>query len=89
VHRFFSAFASDYVYTTSAGEFAALSQSSSGFAYDGVAFYAFSKQQPGTAAIHRFYSNSASDHLYTANYEEGANASGYRYEGVAWYAIDL
>src|SRR3546814_19335248 len=37
----------------------------------------------------RFYSADGSDHLYTTNWSEGANANGYVYEGVAWYAVGL
>jgi hypothetical protein len=89
VHRFFSAAATDYVLTTDPAEVAALSQPGSGFAYDGGAFTGIAEPEPGTVAIHRFYSAAGSDHLFTGNFEEGAGAAGYAYEGIAWYAIDL
>lgn len=89
VHRFFSATATDFVLTTDPAEIAALSQSDGGFAYDGVAFNGIAEPEPGTVAIHRFYSAAGSDHLYTGNFAEGAEAQGYDYEGIAWYAIDL
>ena len=89
VHRFFSATASDYVLTTDPAEVAALSEADSGFSYDGVAFAGIAEAEPGTTAIHRFYSAATSDHLYTGNFAEGADAAGYEYEGVAWYAIGL
>lgn len=89
VHRFFSAGATDYVLTADAAEFAALSATDSGFSYDGIAFNGIAEPELGATAVHRFYSATDSNHLYTNNFNEGAAAAGYAYEGIAWYAIDL
>src|SRR3546814_533559 len=89
IHRFHSASTSDYVLTADADEIARLSQEDSGFTYDGAAFSGVTTPDPGATAIHRFYSADGSDHLYTTNWSEGANANGYVYEGVAWYAVGL
>lgn len=89
VHRFFSATATDFVLTSDPAEIAALSQSGSGFSYDGVVFTGIADAEPGTTPIYRFYSAADSDHLYTSNFSEGSGAEGYAYEGIGWYAIGL
>lgn len=89
IHRFYSASATDYVFTSDPDEFTRLSQSGSGFSYDGAAFSGIAEPDAGATAIYRFYSAAATDHLYTGNWAEGAATSGYVYEGVGWYAIDL
>lgn len=89
IHRFHSASANDYVYTSDAAEIARLSQPGSAFAYEGAAFSGIAVPEEGATAIFRFYSAAETDHLYTSNWAEGAAAAGYAYEGIAWYAIDL
>lgn len=39
----------------------------------------------GTVPLYRFYNSQNSDHLFTRNYSEGANASGFVYEGIVGY----
>lgn len=78
----------DHLYTTSTVERDALLTSDTGYRYEGVAFQAYAAPTEGATAVHRYYLDGAADHFYTTSLAEGA-ASGYRYEGVAWYSASF
>ena len=60
------------------------------FAYEGVAFYAYSTQDAGTIPVYRFYHQLNGSHVYTASESEKAtiiaNYPVYAYEGISYYA---
>lgn len=85
VFRFYDAEIGDHFYTTSTEERDAVMARLSNYRYEGSAFQVAASDDLGTAPIHRFFSAETGDHLYSANPFEGL-ASGYVYEGIAWYA---
>ena len=89
VYRLNSPSARDHFFTMGEAEKDRL-RASVGWKYEGIAFYAYSGEVPGTVPLHRFYSSKARDHHFTANEAEmkrlKSNA-GWKYEGVAgWVA---
>ena len=89
VIEFYSAGASDHIYTLDSEEIGRLRLNGSGYAETGAVFTGLTQSMPGASPIHRFHSVSLGDHLYTPSLTEGFTAEGYAYEGVAWYAADL
>jgi hypothetical protein len=86
VWRLYNAASGDHFYTASTAERDALLSGGSGYSLEGAAFKAYAAATEGATAIHRYYSQQTGDHLYTTSAAEGNAASGYRYEGVAWYS---
>ena len=90
VYRFFHLDAGRHFYTASETEKAKVLTTYPRFAYEGVAFYAYAAQDPGTIAVYRFYHQLNGSHVYTASEAEKAsilaNFPVYAYEGVAFYA---
>lgn len=72
-----------YFYTTSETERS--QRLAAGFSDDGVAFNGYATPIAGTTAIHRFRDGVTGDYIYTP-YVAETDLSGYRYEGIAWYA---
>jgi uncharacterized protein DUF5648 len=55
---------------------------------EGIAFYLFPKQQPGTAAMYRLFDPHTEDHFYTSNpseRDEAKQKDGFKTEGVLGY----
>ena len=61
----------------------ARAETSSGYAYESIAFYAFTTQQTGTIPIHGYYNSTTGDHLCAAI---SSTPAGYASEGIAFYA---
>lgn len=91
VYRFYSSSASTHFYTGNAGEAHGLRNGSpAGWNYEGVAYYAYTRQVSGTVPLYRFYSPVYRGHFFTRNEAEmqslRKNSSAtWRYEGVAYY----
>jgi hypothetical protein len=73
-----------HFYTADASERDVLQAGGSGYVPDGTGFKAYGKETEGAAPIYRFYSEWRDDYLFTASLDEGNNAGGYLYQGVAW-----
>ncbi len=90
VYRFYHLDAGRHFYTASAAERDKVLNSFPRFAYEGVAFFAYPTQDPGTIPVHRFYHSGNGSHVYTASEAEKTsiltNFPVYSYEGVAFYA---
>lgn len=71
VYRLYNAINGDHFYTASENEKNSLTNNSnSGYAYEGIAFYAFSTQSNGTYPVYRLYNTTTGDHFYTASENE-------------------
>jgi uncharacterized protein (DUF1800 family) len=90
VYRFFHLDAGRHFYTASETEKAKVLTTFPRFAYEGVAFHAYSTQDPGTVPVYRFYHQINGSHVYTASETEKqsiiTNYPVYAYEGIAYYA---
>jgi hypothetical protein len=91
VYRFYNAKTGDHFYTASKQEQVIVANTSkSGYASEGIAFYAYSTQITGTLPVYRFYDAKTGDHLYTTSETEKTSllgaTSGYKYESIAFYA---
>lgn len=90
VYRFYHLDAGRHFYTASESEKAKVITAYPRFAYEGVAFYAYSTQEAGTVPVHRFYHLLNGSHVYTASESEKqtilTNYPVYAYEGIAYYA---
>jgi hypothetical protein len=71
-------------YTADIAERDALQAGDSGYEIEGTAFKAYGKETEGAAPVYRFYSDWRDDYLFTTSLDEGNNAAGYVYQGVAW-----
>ncbi|MEP7328660.1 MAG: DUF1800 family protein [Betaproteobacteria bacterium] len=90
VYRFYHLDAGRHFYTASATERDAVLANYPRFAYEGVAFFAYPTQDPGTIPVYRFYNTGNGSHVYTASESEKASIQAnlpiYAYEGVVFYA---
>jgi len=90
VERFYNGSNGEHVYTASPSEQTALATPSSGFANEGVSWYASLTSQTGLVAVNRYYNTTTGDHFLTASTSEQdvlhQASSGYQAEGVAFYA---
>ena len=90
VYRFYHLDAGRHFYTASASERDTVLGTYPRFAYEGVAFFAYPTQDPGTIPVYRFYHTGNGSHVYTASEAEKAsiqvNFPIYAYEGVSFYA---
>ena len=63
------------------------------FRYEGIGFYAYPVQQPGTLPVYRFFNNNAGGHFYTIGEAEKntviQNYDWFRYEGIGFYAYPV
>ncbi|MDD3607941.1 MAG: SpoIID/LytB domain-containing protein [Candidatus Moranbacteria bacterium] len=91
VYRFYNNKTGDHLLTASSSEKDKLINNSGiGYAYEGVAFYAYGSSGTGRVAVYRFYNDSTGDHLLTASTSEkdklmADSSIGYTYEGVVFY----
>lgn len=53
------------------------------YSFEGVAFFAFATQEPGTVPIYQYYHGPVNDHYYTRTF---GNYTGFVYEKIAFYA---
>jgi surface antigen len=63
------------------------------WAYEGIAWYAYSSLLPGASPVHRFIHNTKGFHFYTISEEEKKHIietwpDDWSYEGIAWYAYE-
>jgi uncharacterized protein (DUF1800 family) len=90
VYRFYHLDAGRHFYTANEAEKNKVLELYPRFAFEGIAFYAYETQEPGTVAVYRFYHQSNGSHVYTASESEKStvitNYPVYAYEGVAYYA---
>jgi hypothetical protein len=89
VYRFYNASTGAHFYTTSAAERDQVIATLKNFAYEGVAFYAYtSALNSGTSPVYRFYNRDSGSHFYTISAAEKdwviATLKNYVYEGSAW-----
>ena len=90
VYRFYHLDAGRHFYTANETEKAKVLTAYPRFAYEGIAFYAYSTQEPATVPVYRFYHQLNGSHVYTASEAEKTtiltNYPVYAYEGIAYYA---
>ena len=90
VYRFYNATTGAHFFTQSAEERDGVIATLPQFNYEGVAFYAYGSQVPGSSPIFRFYNTRTGRHFYTIHEGERdlvlANLPDYKYEGLSWYA---
>jgi hypothetical protein len=91
VYRFYNAASGSHFYTISAGERDWIGQNLHVMHDEGVAYYAFTTNEPGTSPVHRFYNTVSGSHFYTISAGErdwiGQNLHVMHDEGVAYYAF--
>lgn len=90
VYRFYHLDAGRHFYTANAEERDKVLANYPRFAYEGVAFFAYPTQDPGTIPVYRFYHTGNGSHVYTASEAEKTsiltNFPIYTYEGAVFYA---
>jgi len=90
VYRFVNMNTGEHFYTINEAERNAVVQNYNWFRYEGIGFYAYPIQQPGTLPVHRFVNMNAGDHFYTINEAEKdaviQNYDWFGYEGIGFYA---
>jgi glycogen debranching enzyme len=90
VYRFYNAASGSHFYTISAGERDWIGQNLHVMHDEGVAYYAFTTNEPGTSPVHRFYNTVSGSHFYTVSAGEkdwiAQNLPELHYEGIAYYA---
>jgi len=64
-------------------DYNALGYGTSGYVFEGIGFFAFATQQPGTVPVYRYYNAGLNDHYYTPVL---GSYSGYVYERIEFYA---
>lgn len=93
VHRFWSDQKRGHFYTASEDEknYIITHYPTNVWKYEGIAWYAYSTQQPNTAPIYRFWSDNKQHHFFTFNQNEkncvlnSYSTSTWNYEGIAYY----
>lgn len=89
IFRYFSRNGSkDHLYTANINEKG--NGSNSDYIFEGIAFFAFSTQVPGTVPVYRYFHPGANlgDHFYTLNQSDVSGNPAYSYEGIAFYAYN-
>ncbi len=94
VHRFWSNTYRRHFYTISEEEKNfVITQWPHIWKYEGIAWYAYPNQIPGTVPVYRFWSDTNKAHFYTISEEEKNYIirtyppHEWRYEGIAWYVF--
>jgi len=91
VYRFYSPVFQSHFYTQNADEKAHIIAADRNWNYEGVAYCAYTSQQPGTTALYRFWSPGFGKHFFTANKDEAdhiiAVDRNWNYEGIAYYVL--
>lgn len=93
IYRFWSSQNSHHFYTSSETEkdAAIANYSDAEWLFEGIAYYVYQSEQPGTIPVYRFWSNQNRVHFYTSNGTEADNIINnytdeeWRLEGVSWH----
>jgi Ca2+-binding RTX toxin-like protein len=89
VYRFFNSSTGAHHYTTSEVERASIIQNLPQFAFEGIAYYAFSDADIERTALFRFYNTATATHFYTTSEAERdailATLPQFSFEGIAYY----
>ena len=92
VFRFYSPSSRDHFLTMGETErYRLRTEWQKAWTYEGVAFYAYPSEVPGTMPVHRFCSAKGGDHFLTASEGEASRlkaSPSWKYEGVAFWADD-
>lgn len=90
IYRFYNATTGAHFFTSSAAERDGVIAGNPSFNYEGVAFYGYGSQVPGSSPVFRFYNTRTGRHFFTITVAERdavlATMPDYRAEGVGWYA---
>ena len=92
VYRFYNGTTGAHFFTPSTVERDAVIAGLPQFSYEGVAFYGYGSQVPGSSPVFRFYNTRTGRHFFTISAAErdfvasGAAGPGFVYEGPNWYA---
>jgi len=82
VYQFISATYDDRILTTN------LNFNLSGYRYDGITFYGYTSQKPGTVPIYQFsLTKNGPDHFYNPNPNAAVPFPGWKKDGVAFWAF--
>ncbi len=92
VYRFFNNSTGAHLYTISEAERESIANNLSNYSFEGIAYYGFEAEQPGSTPLYRFYNPNLGVHFYTPNPVERAavlaNLPDYQLEGddgIAFY----
>ena len=88
VYRFYSRNFKGHFFTISENEKCKIDRSDSNWAYEMVAYRAYTRRVSGTVPLYRFYSSKFRGHFYTRSESEKNKVMrdrNWRYEGVAYY----
>jgi hypothetical protein len=90
VYRFYNFATGSHFYTPVGAERDYVLANLPTYAYEGVAFYAYNVQVPGSSAVYRFYNRDTRRHFYTISKPEHdyvvATFPQFVDEGVSWFA---
>lgn len=91
VFRFYNTNTGAHFFTMSVAERDYVKNTYPFFAYEGIAFFAFTDADPALSPVYRFYNKITGTHFYTINAAEKDHVIAtwptiFNYEGVAWYA---
>ena len=85
VYRFLNVDAGVHVYTIAPRERDSILENLPNYNYEGVAYYGFETEQPGTIPVYRFLNTNTGTHFYTTSVAErddiAQNAPNYQLEG--------
>ncbi len=91
VYRFFRAQPAAHFYTINQTEKDQLIERHPQWRYEGIAWYAYPEQQPGTIPVFRFWIPGRANHFYTADFAEHEHLVNsfpeWIDEGIAWYSF--
>ena len=92
VYRFFNTNTGAHLYTMSEAERYNIDRNLSNYSYEGIAYYGYESDRPGTTPLYRFYNPAIDAHFYTPSVAERdevlANLPDYQLEsndGIAFY----
>ena len=89
IYRFYNPAINDHFYTANPSEKNALiTNSASGYQYEGIAFMGSQSSDPTMTAVHRLVNPLTNSHFYTSNTTEAnlaMSTAGYRSEGIGWW----
>ena len=91
VYRFYSKGYKGHFFTIGLDERNTIYCENPNWNYEGVAYYAATREVPGSVPLYRFYSKNYRGHFYTTDEEEmwtvRTTNPNWRYEGVAFYVM--
>lgn len=93
VYRFWSDVFHGHFFTIDPAEYEQVKNNDPNWTYEGVAFNAYTTEQPDTIPLYRFWSDVFRGHFYTSDYEEYMhvkdNDPNWNYEWIAYYVYPL